>query len=853
MGQESGDSMIAVSGMDARAGTWPTNNRRNTRRIGVVASLALAFGAGGLGLIPGGAAAHTGDEITLTVTTTRDIVPETSDSNSNVNMTKVELLSACLANQGNQTGGGAYPTLSGSTGTPAWIEDQVDGQDTDPSTPGTKDPARPDSNNVQPCSLRMALHLAAILSPQKIVDGVDNATATKVNIEIGRPNPNPSDIQKGDLLEISPGVKMDLTRATLAIRGGNVSINGCGMGASTTPCVNLRFGKQPVNVPFGDSTLEGLPGLIALADNTTIKGIAFQGGRGPAILQPPVVPVGNSLAPGRLTVQNSWFGIAVDRNGNFVTQKYAGTQDSFDPPPIGIQLSGNGTLSGDRSLIGGSAPGQGNVFATYKSETMTGILVAGSSLNRIEGNRFGSGPDGRVSSSLAVTTGIRLTGLTGANASRIVGSTSEAINSPTGADTGYQTPAINNLIGGEVEEGGVPASSGCVGKCNVFINAKDVAIDVGGPAFDSAPGVKTDRNTVGASGTRIESNRIGLDALGAPGTNKNGGIVVRNGSRKTTIGGPSPFGFGNVISFNGSGSTPGVLVAGTFDNVFEDGAGDGTRFQSNIGRGNRGGILKLGNEQVSGGVEPPVVESVQPTSVTGSASPGSTVNIYYVDADAKQGDITSVLAEATAGPDGGWSASINAQPGGSVTATQTVLAGTSELAPNVAVPVPPRRDDPPVTPPKNPTDPPSVKTVLGQDPEQGPVVVTTKSLKTLGGQVEDPAGTVSRVRIALQVLRVTKAKRAKRAAAAKQKACRFVHLRKASLVSKPCDRPPYRVAELRVAQSGDTAWQVPLDGKLRKRLKPGRYRLLVELTDTNGAVAVHRVPLVIKPAKGKRG
>lgn len=830
MRQESGGSMIAAARMNARAGMW-----RTRRRIAIGGALTAALAAGALSFGVAGAGGKQPDQkstqIVLTVNTTKDLVAEEGKTGAD----PTSLLAACLRSQDDAADGGAMPLSVGSTlGTQ---EGEIN-----------KNPGVPQSDNIRPCSLRMALLAAGALNP---VESVSSPGVTTLSVKI-----YVDEKTQGKTLQIDPGALNPPVRASLPpIRGTNVEIDGCG-GATNPPgpCVNLdlRALQAAGNVDPVDGVPTAMPGLIAGADQTTIKGFAFQDGRGPAILMPPF-PISSGTVPqlpGELTVENSYFGLELgekNASGSGFVAKDAVA------PAVGVQVSGF-----DAGIARNVFAGDGD-----RDESSVGVLIAGGSRAVVAGNRFGTNASGVADADFGLGAGVRLTGLYGADASRIARNVNEAVGESavdTAVESGLMLVAGENTIGGKLEAAHAATKTACDGTCNVFAGSRVAAIDVGGgPLTTSAAIVNTRRQSsnVGVRDTTIASNWIGIDAAGKKGVNKASGILVRNGSSDTTIGGSTQDEFGNVISQN---QESGVTVMEPNDVAVQDGAGLGTQFLRNTGQGNTmllldlGGNGKAGNDPEngpSGGIQAPQITGALPTSVSGTAEPGSTVHVYLAPGS-RESEIEKFLGEVRA-TNGTWSLTIPASGGRYVTATATINGlGTSELAANALVPEPPKPAkpaDPPPPPPPPDVTAPVVKTVAGQDPEKGPVVLTPDKLKTLSGQVADESG-VARVRIALQVLSLQSARRAH--AAKRERICRFVHLSKARLLRRPCSRPPYRTAQLHEAQSGDTAWRLPLSAKVRKRLKAGRYRLLVETTDTNGLATVHRVPVVIKK-KARRG
>lgn len=844
--------------------------RRRRRRAVSVLTLVpgLVFALTLVGA-PGAPAQKEGlDEIVFEVNTAEDLVPSAADGNPDE-----VALAACLADDDmylELLGGPGSTTVGTTAGN---VEDNANGQadgavakvveearKTDPqNVPESVDV--PDAEVVEKCSLRMALMASAALSPSSRIGTKPggNRLVGPVRIEI-------RELTLGETLTLGPtdesgsgNLAVDAPAPLPPIAGGSVTIDGCaGFPSSTSPCINLDLSLEAVLT----TQSEDVPALIAAADETTIKGIAFQGTEhleyNPAILSPPVVTPNGGKAnfiPDSLTVQNSWFGLRV---------KGDGTAEQDEAPDIGIQLSGIG------ATVGGTGPGQRNVFTAEE----IGVLIAGGQRNQVVGNWFGTDGTGKQKSKLETRGApVRLTGL-GANASEVAGAQG-------GEDVAYNSLATGNRI-----------------EANVIAGSGGYGIDVGGEPMSA--GVVGDGEPVGVSQTEIVANRIGLTTAGQPGENEDGGIIVRNGSRATTIGAE---GAGNVISHNGG---PGVVVQEsekvevhgtsvlTSGAVFEEGAGSPTTVRFNSGQQNTkqlidlGGDGRIGNDSdgPSGGIQEPVITGTTSTSASGTAAAGSTVDVYLVPASSVKGngrgDVESHLATATADGAGQWTAQFPGSTTGErmITATATGAKGTSELAVNSSVPVlvqaQPRRQDPPAPPPADVTAP-QITQVLGQSVEDGAVLKVKKPPKQISGELADESG-IAEVRVALEVVKLkkkgkgkkskkAKSKKAKRRAKKGKKAkgkkgkgkgksknkCKYFHLGKDRFVKRSCQKPPFKPADIEPTESG-AAWEMPLSKKARKRMKPGRYLLHVQTVDTAGNTETQSLPLKVKKKfKGKKG
>jgi len=100
----------------------------------------------------------------------------------------------------------------------------------------------------------------------------------------------------------------------------------------------------------------------------------------------------------------------------------------------------------------------------------------------------------------------------------------------------------------------------------------------------------------------------------------------------------------------------------------------------------------------NGGILPPAIASISEGGLSGFAEPGATVRVFR-KGTASPGEIASFLGLATADPSGNWSLGFGAPlpAGTNLTATQTLEAGTSELA-FAAIPTPDEGSGPTQTP-----------------------------------------------------------------------------------------------------------------------------------------------------------
>jgi titin len=200
--------------------------------------------------------------------------------------------------------------------------------------------------------------------------------------------------------------------------------------------------------------------------------------------------IGGAVAgAGNIILANAQSGIVITGNtptNNRVQGNFIGVR------PAGAQALGNGTagltiLAGGPNLIGGTAPGAGNVISGNGQD---GIFMTNATGIVVQGNRIGVDPAGKIA------LGNRFNGITIAGAS-------------------------SNLVGGAASGAG-----------NLISGNLDDGINLYGPA----------------TGNLIQGNYIGTDVTGRAGlSNHLAGVLIQ--SAGNTIGGAEP-GAGNLISGN---------------------------------------------------------------------------------------------------------------------------------------------------------------------------------------------------------------------------------------------------------------------------------------------------------------
>jgi len=253
---------------------------------------------------------------------------------------------------------------------------------------------------------------------------------------------------------IAPTIGLDGLGEPVAVAGGN-----CGTAGAPKPCVGL------------DAANAGNPFSVSAA-NVAISGVAIFGNASST-------GVFGGAGSSGLEVTNMWFGLQLDESvGEFNR---------------GILLQDAG------AQIGGTAAADRNVFAESVSEH---IRVQGPDNSKIQGNYFGTEPDG---------TNI---GATTPTAVKVFTQGGEV---PTGT-----------VIGGE----DTGAATSCDSACNLFANTSLNAIDL------------TDSGATGPAGeTNVEGNYFGLSVSGSAqlGTSAGNGVAVGDADDVTVGGAGSGF------------------------------------------------------------------------------------------------------------------------------------------------------------------------------------------------------------------------------------------------------------------------------------------------------------------------
>jgi CSLREA domain-containing protein len=187
-----------------------------------------------------------------------------------------------------------------------------------------------------------------------------------------------------------------------------------------------------------------------------------------------------------------------------------------------------------------------------------------------------------------------------------------------------------------------------------------------------------------ATGNIVRGNTIGESPQGEPAPLSGWGIVVRWGSRFDEL-------VGNTIRNAAQG---GVGLLSTTNTGAAISVATNIRISRTIVTGTDGPAIRLapvGSDparSANDGILPPALSSATPTTITGTAVPGATVEVYRASGPAgRPGLPVQYLGSATAAGGGGWSLAVaGLSEGDRVTVLQVRSdANTSELAPNLAV------------------------------------------------------------------------------------------------------------------------------------------------------------------------
>ncbi len=279
---------------------------------------------------------------------------------------------------------------------------------------------------------------------------------------------------------IQPGSMLPAVTAPLVVDGGD-----CPAGAlEHRPCVGLRPAAGGPGLDFKNSDSFSA---------SSVRGLALFGAIDAPLLR---------VADNDVTVENSWFGVALDG----VTVAGAA---------VGVQL--DHMRSAD---LGGAAPAERNVFV----DNDVGLHVRASHQAVIKGSYFGLLPDGRT-----------LAG--NGDAIQVNGVDLHVPGEAEGADL--------NEIGGSLSAAEL-ASPGCDGPCNVIVGSALAGVWLTGE----------ETGDFGANSTKIRGNHIGISPAGDA-SMPNGVGIDASASGNTTVGGAPTD--GNLV---GGNAVAGIVADG---------------------------------------------------------------------------------------------------------------------------------------------------------------------------------------------------------------------------------------------------------------------------------------------------
>ncbi len=264
--------------------------------------------------------------------------------------------------------------------------------------------------------------------------------------------------------------------------------------------------------------------------------------------------IGGTTAAARNIVSgNDGIGIAIDGTnggtatgnvieGNYIGLNVTGTALVKNPNIVGSNTTGIDIATASGNLVGGTAPGAGNVIsgnAVNNADLGAGVTIERRSTNNtVQGNYVG-------------------TDATGTRA--ILNNAGVYMDTSTGNLVGGTTVAARNIVSGNRTIG--------------------VAVDGSGDASGNA-----------ATGNLVEGNFIGTDVSGTVAIPNNAGISITS-ANTNTVGG-TPVGASNLISGN---TNSGVVIEGFSDHDSSCATATKNQIQGNLIGTTAAGTAALGN------------------------------------------------------------------------------------------------------------------------------------------------------------------------------------------------------------------------------------------------------------------
>ncbi len=364
----------------------------------------------------------------------------------------------------------------------------------------------------------------------------------------------------------------DIT-GTVGLNGGafGVTINGGAtsdtIGGTTTAALNVIVG----GVALGDSGTSGhliegnyigtnASGTAALGNGNS--GIYFHDGAAGNT-------VGGTAAGARNVISgNGTAGVVLtDTSANVIEGNFIGT-DATGTAPVSNVGDGVQILNGSTgNVIGGTAPGAGNVISANRGDS-GGVVVVASSGNLVEGNYIGTDVHGttamgNLGDGVVLASGAtgNTVGGTAAGAGNVISGTTASFTSNTIAGVAITDAGTSgNLFAGNFIGTNAAGTAALANKAGVVIEGGAANNTIGGStaAANVISGNTNDGIDVtdsGTSGNLVAGNLIGTNATGArPLGNGGAGVSISSGAQNNFVGFDSvsatPTGQGNVIAAN---------------------------------------------------------------------------------------------------------------------------------------------------------------------------------------------------------------------------------------------------------------------------------------------------------------
>lgn len=395
----------------------------------------------------------------------------------------------------------------------------------------------------------------------------------------------------------------------VAIRSGsNNTIGGTSTGARNVISGNGAAGVRITNPDSTGNLIEGnyigldASGTAALGNGC--QGVAIQrafrntvGGTTPGARN--VISANGTGAPVPGCVGTGVFIQGADpfipdtANGNVVQGNYIGT-DVTGTVALGNVHSGIAINFASANLIGGTAPGAGNLVSGNRANGARGIVIAGPGIattrNVVQGNLIGTDPSG--TRGVPNSTGVLING------------------GASGNTVGGTTPGAGNVISGNDQNG--------------------ILIRGGAP-------VDSDANV-------IQANFLGTNAIGTAALpNGANGILLEGGATNTLIGGGSASAR-NVISGNGG---QGVFVQSSTNAIEGNLIGTDVTGNGPLGNAFDGVYISGLTDEAGQPLGPPATNNVIANNVI-SANVGG-IHLEFAENNVIRGDRVGTDASGSAG------------------------------------------------------------------------------------------------------------------------------------------------------------------------------------------------------------